>query len=48
MYETRKIHVTVPETVYEYLRREKLFKKIDGIITEMLIEKYHIQEENEE
>ncbi len=47
MYETRKIHVTVPETVYEYLRREKLFKKIDGVITELLIEKYNI-EENEE
>ena len=47
MYETRKIHVTVPETVYEYLRREKLFKKIDGVITELLIEKYNIKESEE-
>ena len=47
MYETRKIHVTVPETVYEYLRREKLFKKIDGVITELLIEKYNIKENEE-
>ncbi len=47
MYETRKIHVTVPETVYKYLRREKLFKEIDGIITEMLIEKYNIKENEE-
>ncbi len=45
MYETRKIHVTVPETVYEYLRRKKLFKTIDGVITELLIEKYNIQKE---
>lgn len=46
-FETRKLHVTVPAYVYEYLRREKIFKSIDGVVTELLIEKYNIKENEE-
>jgi len=41
-YETRKLHISVPIEVYEYIRNEKLFKEIDGIVTDLLIKKYNI------
>lgn len=41
-YETRKLHVSVPANVYDYLRANKLFKSIDGIVTELIIEHYNI------
>ena len=43
MYDTGKIHLTVPKDVYEYLRINKKFKDIDGIVTEFLIDKYNIE-----
>ena len=42
MFETRKIHLSVPLEVYEFIRENRLFKNIDGIIVEFLIEKYGI------
>jgi len=42
-YSTRKLHISIPLNVYEFLRTQKLFKEIDGIITELLVEKYQIE-----
>lgn len=41
-YESRKLHISIPLKVYDYLRENKLFKEIDGVITEILIKKYKI------
>ena len=41
-FETRKLHISVPVQLYEYIRNEKLFKEIDGIVVELLISKYNI------
>jgi len=43
--ETRKIHISVPKYVYEYLRTNKKFSTIDGVITKLLIEYYDINNE---
>jgi len=43
LYSTRKLHISIPLNVYEFLRTQKLFKEIDGVITELLIKKYQIE-----
>jgi len=42
-YETRKIHISVPVSLYDYLRKERLFKSIDGIIVNLLMEHYDLK-----
>jgi len=41
--ETRKLHVTLPRYVYDYLREHRLFSGIDGIVTDLLIEYFGIE-----
>ena len=41
-YETRKLHLSVPLELYEYIREQKLFKEIDGIVVELLMEKFKL------
>lgn len=43
-FDTRKIHISVPKEVYEYLRMNKKFSTIDGVITKLLIEYYNINQ----
>ena len=42
-FETRKLHISVPIKIYEYIQEHKLFKEIDGIVVELLITKYDIK-----
>jgi len=41
-FETRKLHISIPLELYNYLRENKLFKSIDGEITKLLMEKYQL------
>ena len=41
-YETRKLHLSVPLELYEYIREAKLFKEIDGIVVELLMAKFKL------
>lgn len=42
-FETRKLHISIPLELYEYLRTEKLFKSIDGEIVSLLMVKYGLK-----
>jgi len=43
-FETRKLHISVPKYVYDYLKENKLFSSIDGVVTKLLIEHYNIKD----
>lgn len=42
-YETRKLHVSVPLDLYNFLREKRLFKEIDGVIVKLLSEYYEVK-----
>lgn len=42
-FQTRKLHISIPLELYEYLRENKLFKSIDGEIVSLLMEKYGLK-----
>ena len=37
-FETRKLHISIPLSLYEMIRDQKKFKEIDGIVTRLLTE----------
>lgn len=43
-YETRKLHISVPLNLYEFIRTEKLFKNIDGIVVRLLMKEFDIED----
>jgi len=42
-YETRKLHVSVPLEIYDFLSKKRLFKEIDGVVVKLLMEHYNIE-----